>query len=202
MREARTFVFAGLLISQSEALLIRSNLGKNLCIPHLIHKMANFTKPMPSLIEGLPQVQTSPVLPLLKTEQPLWSLFDSIFTSVAGYHATDFHFVPGQTPLATAKETFSVLVSYYAIVLGGREVMRHRKPFELSSLFILHNFLLTVVSGALLALFAEQLVRMLANDGLFNSICSNRAWTKELNALYYVSSRLSPFESILRAFET
>lgn len=149
--------------------------------------MANFTKQVTPLIESLPPVQLSPVTPLLQAKQPLWNAFDAAFTRLAGYPATEFRFVPGQTPLATGGETAAVLLSYYAVILGGREVMRNRKPFSVHSLFIMHNFILTAVSAALLALFAEQLLPMLAHGGLHKSICGADSWTKQLNILYYVS---------------
>ena len=48
--------------------------------------------------------------------------------------------------------------------------------------------MLTVISGTLLALFAEQLIPTLVRHGVFYGICSHKGgWTDELVVLYYVS---------------
>ena len=89
--------------------------------------------------------------------------------------------------MSTLKETVLTLTAYYVIILGGREVMRNRKPFAVRAAFILHNFYLTVISAVLLALFVEQLLPTVARKGVFFAICNHQGgWTKELVALYYV----------------
>ena len=89
--------------------------------------------------------------------------------------------------MSTLKETAITLGAYYIIVLGGREVMRNRKPFVINGLFMLHNFYLTAISATLLALFIEQLLPTVARNGVFFAICDHKGgWTKELVALYYV----------------
>ena len=64
--------------------------------------------------------------------------------------------------------------------------MRDRPAFKLNGLFLVHNFYLTAISGALLALFVQQLVPTLWNQGLYDTICGGGGWTNELNTLYYV----------------
>lgn len=89
--------------------------------------------------------------------------------------------------MSTLKETAITLGAYYIIVLGGREMMRTRKPFVINGLFMLHNFYLTAISATLLALFIEQLLPTVARNGVFFAICDHKGgWTKELVALYYV----------------
>lgn len=81
-----------------------------------------------------------------------------------------------------------MLVTYYIVILGGREFMRDRAPFKLNGLFKIHNFYLTLISGILLALFAEQLIPTITRYGLFHSICAHHGgWTDKLVILYYVS---------------
>ncbi len=76
-----------------------------------------------------------------------WHLFDKAWMTIFGYHAQDFQFEPGETPLSTFKETVTMLVVYYSVVLGGREWMRARPAFKLNTFFLIHNFYLTLISG-------------------------------------------------------
>lgn len=122
---------------------------------------------------------------LLKTSP--WSLFNRAWTSIIGYPATEFRFVPGETPMATFKETAAMITLYYIVIYTGWEFMRRRQPFKLKTLFMAHNFMLTAVSGALLILFLEQLIPALWKNGLYNCMCSKPGWTDKLVVLYYVS---------------
>lgn len=117
----------------------------------------------------------------------LWPIFDAVFTKVTGASANDFSFVHGSTPISTMKESFSIIVAYYAIIFGGREIMRNFAPFKLRLLFQIHNLGLTLISGALLALFIEQLLPTVVRNGIFYGICHyDGGWTKPLVVLYYV----------------
>lgn len=118
----------------------------------------------------------------------LWPLFDTVYTHVTGSSAENFDFVYGQTPMGTMKQAGSMIIAYYAIIFGGREIMRPFGAFKLRLLFQLHNLILTLISGALLALFVEQLVPTLYNHGLFYGICAYEGgWTKPLVVLYYLN---------------
>ena len=80
-----------------------------------------------------------------------------------------------------------MLVSYYVITFGGRELMKGRQAFSVNGAFIVHNFYLTVISAVLLALFIEQLLGTLVREGVFFAICNEKGgWTKEMVTLYYV----------------
>ncbi|KMU73183.1 elongation of fatty acids protein 3 [Coccidioides immitis RMSCC 3703] len=94
----------------------------------------------------------------------LWPIFDKAFSAVAGYSATDFKFVQGETPMSTLKMTATALISYYVIIFGGRELMRNRPAMKLNGLFMIHNLYLTLASGILLALFIEQLLSTHSGD--------------------------------------
>ncbi|KAL4760354.1 elongation of very long chain fatty acids protein [Aspergillus foveolatus] len=118
----------------------------------------------------------------------LWPIFDKAFEAVMGYPASEFQFVEGKTPMSTFRETAIMLIVYYVTIFGGREVMRNRPAFKLNTLFMIHNFVLTVVSAILLALFVEQLVPTIWNHGIFYSICDHRGgWTQPLIVLYYLN---------------
>ncbi|KAE9983950.1 hypothetical protein BLS_003355 [Venturia inaequalis] len=118
----------------------------------------------------------------------LWPIFDKAYVAINGYHAEDFKFVQAKTNLSTYSTTFSVLVAYYLIIFGGREYMRSREPIKLSFFFKLHNFYLTLISGGLLALFAEQMIPSLYKNGLFYCICHiDGGWADKLVILYYLN---------------
>ena len=76
---------------------------------------------------------------------------------------------------------------YYAIIFGGRELMRHRELLKLKSLFSAHNPLHTVISAVLLALFIEELLSTVVRKGILYAICEHDGgWTQPLVVLYYV----------------
>lgn len=119
----------------------------------------------------------------------LWPIFSKAFEAVVGYPAEEFRFQAGVTPMSTIKETSIFIVIYYAVIFGGRELMRNREPFKLRTLFLIHNFYLTAISGILLALFIEQLLGTVVRKGIFFAICDrDGGWTQPLVVLYYVGS--------------
>lgn len=116
-------------------------------------------------------------------------MFEKVFTPIVGYKPQDFQFIRGKTTLSAVTPVAVALVLYYVITLGGREVMRNQKAMKLNGIFQLHNLLLTGISGALLALFIEQLVPTVYRHGIFYAICNrNGGWTRQLVILYYVGS--------------
>lgn len=117
-----------------------------------------------------------------------WAYLDKAWTSVLGYPTHEFRFRSGEIPLSTLKETVGMIALYLVVVFGGKEVMRTREPLKVNAAFMAHNFILTVVSGALLALFAEQLFPTLWRHGLYENICGGSGWTRQLVVLYYVST--------------
>ncbi|OQE23912.1 hypothetical protein PENSTE_c008G08932 [Penicillium steckii] len=118
----------------------------------------------------------------------LWPLFDKAYEMVMGYPASEFKFAEGVTPFSTFKETATILVTYYVVIFGGREVMKKMPAFKLNTLFMIHNFLLTAISAILLALFVEQLLPTLVRNGVFYAICDHRGgWTQPLIILYYLN---------------
>lgn len=131
-------------------------------------------------------------IPLPTLERPfiveLWPQFDKLYFRAVGYPANKFVFVPGVTPLSTFTATATMLITYYVTVFAGREFMKNREPFKLNGLFMMHNLILTIISGVLLALFTEQLVPTIASNGVFYAICDHRGgWTAPLVTLYYLN---------------
>lgn len=136
-------------------------------------------------------------LPVPTVDRPfgvhLWPIFSKGWEMVVGYPAEDFKFVPFETPMSTLKSTSIFIVIYYAIIFGGRELMRNREPFKLKALFLIHNFYLTAISGILLVLFIEQLVPTVVRGGIFHAICDHSGgWTQPLVVLYYVRCACMP----------
>ena len=130
-------------------------------------------------------------LPLPTIDHPfgveLWPYFDRAFTAIKGYHPQDFEFTPRVTPMSSLKEAAGLIITYYLIIFGGRELMKNRPPFKLNGLFMIHNFYLTAISAILLVLFIEQLVPTVYRHGIFYAICDHKGgWTNELVILYYV----------------
>ncbi|KAF9913858.1 hypothetical protein BX616_009441 [Lobosporangium transversale] len=113
--------------------------------------------------------------------------FNQAYEFVTGKSIDSFAFQEGVTPFSTSNEVIVWTITYLVVIFGGRELMRNQEPFKLKHLFILHNFLLTVASGALLLLFIENLVPMVARHGLFYAICDDDAWTQRLELLYYLN---------------
>lgn len=116
-----------------------------------------------------------------------WKIFDRVWTAGMGYPADQLDVSPGATPMLTIKSTAMALVSYYTIILGGRELMKSRPAFKFNDLFLIHNFYLTAISGALLVLFVEQLAPTIWKHGLFFTICGDGGWTRPLETLYYLN---------------
>ena len=87
------------------------------------------------------------------------------------------HYVAGQTPISTSKEVGTALVSYLAIIFGLQELMKTRQPLKLNGLFQLHNVILTLGSGLLLACMAEEVIPLLWRLGVFGAACSQKSWT-------------------------
>ncbi|KZF20371.1 fatty acid elongase [Xylona heveae TC161] len=131
-------------------------------------------------------------IPLPSVDRPfgihLWPIFEKAFTAVMGYAPQDFRFVDGKTPMSTLSATATMLVTYYVVIFGGREIMRNRPAFKANGLFKIHNFYLTAISAILLALFIEQLLPTLVRGGTFHAICNyDGGWTNELVILYYLN---------------
>ncbi|KAF9428044.1 hypothetical protein BGZ94_003524 [Podila epigama] len=124
-------------------------------------------------------------------DQPFGIKLDPYFTQayqlVTGKSADSFVFQEGVTPLSTQNEVAMWTLTYFIVIFGGRQIMKNQDAFKLKHLFILHNFLLTIASGALLVLFIENLVPILARNGFFYAICNQGAWTQRLELLYYLN---------------
>ncbi|WOO85761.1 Putative elongation of fatty acids protein 1 [Vanrija pseudolonga] len=108
--------------------------------------------------------------------------------------------IPGQTPLSTNKTVLVAVVTYLAVIFGGRELMRNRQPFKLKFLFQLHNVFLSSGSLLLLALILEQIVPLYWKHGFYWSICNPAAFTKTLTTYYIINYYFKYIELIDTVF--
>lgn len=137
---------------------------------------------------------------LLPAKIAPWSAFDKVWTGITGYHPEEFELIKGVTPMLTFKATMITIVGYYVLIFGGREIMKNRPAYKLNGLFMVHNFILSTFSAALLILFAEQLIPTVWNRGLYDGVCGAGGWTKPLVVLYFLNYMTKYYELLDTVF--
>lgn len=142
------------------------------------------------LLEKYPQLAGyAPTLDRPFFNISLWQNFDRTVALVTGgrFVPSEFQFVAGQLPLSEFPHVLGAIATYYVVIFGGRAVLKHTEPLKLNTLFQLHNLFLTTLSLTLLVLMVEQLIPMIAKNGLYFAICNIEAWTQPLVTLYYMN---------------
>lgn len=119
----------------------------------------------------------------------LWENFDTAmrYATNGKFIPSEFQFVPGKLPLSELPQVIAAITTYYVVIFGGRFLLQGSQPFQLNALFQLHNLFLTTLSLTLLVLMVEQLVPMIARNGLYYAICNIGAWTQPMVTLYYMN---------------
>jgi hypothetical protein len=87
-------------------------------------------------------------------------------------------------------------ITYFIVIFGGRYLMTNVPAFKLQVPFMIHNALLTLVSGILLVLMVEQILPIFYRQGLLAAICANETWTQPLELLYYLNYLVKYWELI------
>lgn len=87
-------------------------------------------------------------------------------------------------------------ITYFIVIFGGRYLMTNVPAFKLQVPFMIHNVLLTIVSGILLVLMVEQIFPILYRQGLLAAICAYDTWTQPLELLYYLNYLVKYWELI------
>lgn len=119
----------------------------------------------------------------------LWPLFCYFCNSVLGWNPEKFDFVHGDptVPYTSLQPVLMTIATYYAVIFGGREIMRMMSPIRINFVFQLHNLFLTALSLTLLVLLVEQLLPILVREGLMYAICNSGSWTQPIVTLYYLN---------------
>jgi len=99
----------------------------------------------------------SPILPLVPESYVSWK--------------------PGVTPLSTWPSVTAALVAYLSTIFGIQSLMKDQQAKRLNTLFQVHNIFLTLGSGILLVLMAEEIAPIIWKHGLFYGVCGEGAWT-------------------------
>ncbi|KAL4081326.1 GNS1/SUR4 family-domain-containing protein [Scleroderma yunnanense] len=110
---------------------------------------------------------------------------DSVLPSLQSY-------VQGETPLSTWPAVMSMTVTYLLVVLGTREIMKDRAPFELTTLFRAHNLFLSVFSLILVVLLGEEVFSTWMKLGSYRVLCAEEAFTPRIE-FYLVMAYLSRY---------
>ncbi|KAI7899485.1 GNS1/SUR4 family-domain-containing protein [Cokeromyces recurvatus] len=130
----------------------------------------------------------------------LFDYFNQFYTKAVGQSAKDFRFVEGVTPLSTLNEVIIGCITYFIVIFGGQYLLKNASPVKCKFLFQLHNAFLTVISFVLLVLLVEQLLPKLVKHGLYYTICSEEAYTQELELLYYLNYLVKYYELLDTVF--
>lgn len=86
-------------------------------------------------------------------------------------------YVQGQTPLSTTPAVVGALASYLAIVFGVQAVMKNQQPLKLTTLFQIHNVILSSGSLLLLVLMLEEIAPLFFGKSPYTAMCADEAWT-------------------------
>lgn len=104
---------------------------------------------------------------------------------------------PNKTPFSTLPSLLLTIAFYLTAIFGGQALMTKFKiaPLKLQNTFLVHNFLLSVGSGLLLACMLEEIVPIWYQHGFFHAICANEAWTPRMETLYIFNYMFKVSES-------
>lgn len=127
----------------------------------------------------------------------LWPIFRYCAYALTNYDVETFKYeYNSDVPLSKIPHVLLAILSYYIIIFGGRWLLKSVRPIKFGLIFKLHNLLLTLLSGGLLALLVEQTFPIIAHHGVFFSICSAQAWTQKIELIYYLNYLTKYYELI------
>ncbi|KAL4077430.1 GNS1/SUR4 membrane protein [Scleroderma citrinum] len=109
-------------------------------------------------------------------------------------------YIQGETPISTWPAVMSMTVTYLTVVFGTREIMKHRSPLKLTTLFRAHNLLLCVASLVLMTLLAEEVVSNWMKVGTYGIICSQEAYTPRLEIYFLINYYFKYYEFVDTVF--
>jgi hypothetical protein len=115
------------------------------------------------------------VLPLTSAMAPLADFLLANIPYRLPTHLSSY--VEGVTPLSTTPAVLAALASYLAVIFGTQFFMKNQQPRKLTTLFQIHNVLLSSGSFLLLALMLEEIIPKLWTHGLHFALCNEKSWT-------------------------
>jgi fatty acid elongase 3 len=102
-----------------------------------------------------------------------------------------YSYVSEVTPLSTDKAVLSALATYLVTIFSIQAFMKSRQPLKLTTLFQIHNVILSSGSALLLALMLEEILPVVWNRGLYHAICAAEAWSPVSVLACYDASSIS-----------
>lgn len=88
-----------------------------------------------------------------------------------------YTYVEGVTPLSTDKVVVTALIGYLVTIFSIQAIMKPRQALRLTTLFQIHNVILSSGSALLLALMLEEIVPIWYKNGLHSALCDAESWT-------------------------
>lgn len=89
-----------------------------------------------------------------------------------------YSYEQGVTPLSTNVAVGAAIASYLAAIFGIQAVMKSQKqPLKLTTLFQIHNVILSSGSLLLLVLMLEEIIPIAWKHGLHYALCNENAWS-------------------------
>ncbi|KDR84990.1 hypothetical protein GALMADRAFT_233524 [Galerina marginata CBS 339.88] len=113
-----------------------------------------------------------------------------------------YSYVDGTTPLSTDRAVLSALASYLVIIFSIQAFMKNHQPLKLTSLFQVHNVILSSGSLMLLILMLEEILPMIWNNGFHHALCAREAWTPRLEFYYMINYYFKYLELLDTVFLT
>lgn len=115
---------------------------------------------------------------ILLSLSAMFSLADTLL-SLSSYRLPTHlqTYVKGATPLSTDKAVYGALVSYLVIIFSIQAIQKNGHPYKLTTLFQIHNVILSAGSALLLVLMLEEILPIFWKHGIFYAVCSESAWT-------------------------
>ncbi|CAG7852288.1 Putative elongation of fatty acids protein 1 {ECO:0000250/UniProtKB:P40319} {ECO:0000250/UniProtKB:P40319}; AltName: Full=3-keto acyl-CoA synthase SPAC1B2.03c {ECO:0000250/UniProtKB:P40319}; AltName: Full=Very-long-chain 3-oxoacyl-CoA synthase 1 {ECO:0000250/UniProtKB:P40319} [Serendipita indica DSM 11827] len=107
---------------------------------------------------------------------------------------------PGVTPLSTTPVVLSVIAGYLATIFTIRYLLKDKQAYVLNTWFRAHNIVLSVGSGLLLALMAEEIGPLVWKHGFRWAICDSAAWTPRMEFYYIINYYIKYVELIDTVF--
>lgn len=124
----------------------------------------------------------------------MFSLADLLLSNIPYRLPRRFYtYVEGVTPLSSTRSVLVALASYLAIIFFIQAFLRKRQAHKLTTLFRIHNILLSSGSLIVLILVVEEILPFLWNHGIYHALCAENVWTPVSSDSFNLFSLKSDF---------